>query len=208
VNRTAGDGRPTGRPSSYPIYDFGVTGEGGAYLLRIHVARPLAVVFGRYRGGTPVAVPAGDCIYVGSALGERGKGALRHRLLRHSARSSGKQPHILFAALSEHFARWSTAPGSSASAPQKTLRWHVDYLLDEEATQISAVYILRCLWRLEEAIAALLLQDPSVFVIAPGLGASDARSESHLLGVRADTAWWDTLTERLDALVLPADQAL
>ena len=205
MNRTAGDGRPTGRPSSFPIYDFGVTGEGGAYLLRIHVTRPLAVVFGRFRDGAPIAVPAGDCIYVGSALGARGAGALRHRLLRHTARSGDKPSHVLHAALGEHFAR-SGAPGIPTSAPKKTLRWHVDYLLDEEAAQISAVYILRCPRRLEEAIAALLLQDQRVFVIAPGLGASDARSASHLLGVRADSVWWDRLAEQLNALLLPADQ--
>ena len=48
---------------------------------RVRLAAPRAVVFGRFRGGQPIAVPAGDIFYVGSALG-----GLAARLLRHATR--------------------------------------------------------------------------------------------------------------------------
>ena len=55
--------------------------RGGVSVLHVRLAAPRAVVFGRFRGGQPIAVPAGDIFYVGSALG-----GLAARLLRHATR--------------------------------------------------------------------------------------------------------------------------
>ena len=61
--------------------------RGGVYVLRLAAGAPLLVRFGRYAGGRAIAVPAGECLYVGSALGARGAVALAGRLLRHATRT-------------------------------------------------------------------------------------------------------------------------
>jgi Uri superfamily endonuclease len=63
--------------------------RGGVYVLHVRVAAPLAVVFGRFQGGRPVPLPAGDYFYVGSALN-----GLAARLLRHASRSQVRSPAL------------------------------------------------------------------------------------------------------------------
>jgi Uri superfamily endonuclease len=58
-------------------------------VLHLRVAAPLAVVFGRFQGGRPVPLPAGDYFYVGSALN-----GLAARLLRHASRSQVRSPAL------------------------------------------------------------------------------------------------------------------
>ena len=50
--------------------DITITGDdsqGGAYVLRIRLARDVSVRFGRFRKGEPIAMRAGTYLYVGSA---------------------------------------------------------------------------------------------------------------------------------------------
>ena len=63
----------------------------------------------------------------------------------------------------------------------KTLRWHIDYLLDEAAVAITGVVAIRTMARLEGALVERLLAQPGVVPLAPGLGGSDDRGRSHLL---------------------------
>ena len=169
-------------------------GRGGAYLLRLTVRRPLQVVFGRFRGGRPVAVPAGECLYVGSAM--RGLG---RRLVRHATRTGGRPPHPIRA---EMLARFPAAGLGEDLLPRrgKSLRWHVDYLLDDPAVVLRAALVLRSARRLEASLAGFLQADPHTFPLAPGLGAGDSPGNTHLLGVRAPEAWWASLPETLTAL--------
>ena len=183
--------------------DGEATCSGGVYVLHVRVAAPLSVVFGRFRGGQPVAVPAGDYLYVGSALG-----GLAGRLLRHATRSAvrsralqcdlgpeedraealdyePKAPH----AIRDELAARLAAAGLAARPPAvKRLHWHIDYLLDEPDAALAGVWAWRTAAPLESALAAWLLTLPGVIPLAPSLGASDDRGRTHLLRV----AEWNT----------------
>ena len=152
--------------------------RGGVYVLRLAAGAPLLVRFGRYAGGRAIAVPAGECLYVGSALGARGAVALAGRLLRHATRTGGRPAHAIREPLRARLA----AAGLFAPLPAgKTLRWHIDYLLDEAAVAITGVVAIRTTARLEGALVERLLAQPGVVPLAPGLGGSDDRGRSHLL---------------------------
>ena len=63
------------------------------------------------------------------------------------------------------------------------------------------MFAIRSETRLESKLAHLLEADPQTFIIEKGLGAGDARGETHLLGVSADEAWWRLLARRIGALL-------
>ena len=153
--------------------------SGGVYILWLRVAAPLAVVFGRFHGGQPIAVPAGNYFYVGSAL--NGLGA---RLLRHATRRGDHPPH----ALRDQLAGCLAAAGLPARPPAaKRLRWHVDYLLDEPDAALIGVWAWRTAAPLESALAAWLAAQPDISPLAQGLGASDDPGRTHLLQVAQDS---------------------
>jgi len=62
---------------------------------------------------------------------------------------------------------------------QKTLRWHIDYLLAE--AEIIGCRVDASGHRLECHWARALLRMPEAQVVAPGLGASDCTCPSHLV---------------------------
>lgn len=152
--------------------------SGGVYVLRLRVAAPLAVVFGRFRGGQPITVPAGDYFYVGSAL--NGLGA---RLLRHATRRGDRPPQAIRDALAGQLAA-AKLPARPPAA--KRLHWHVDYLLDEPDVALVGVWSWRTAAPLESALAAWLAAQPGILPLAAGLGASDDRGQTHLLRVSSD----------------------
>ncbi|MBZ0303673.1 MAG: DUF123 domain-containing protein [Anaerolineae bacterium] len=165
------------------------TCETGTYVLRLALAEALELAFGHFQGGTPVALPAGDWVYVGSAL-SRGP-ALGRRLARHATRTGNQPPHALRPAI-------LTAFGIPAPR-QKTLRWHIDYLLDRSEGNLTHGIAVRSTTRLETPIANLLVEQGQVIV--RGLGASDAPGETHLLYWPGGEPAWELLTARLMALV-------
>jgi Uri superfamily endonuclease len=173
---------------------FGDESLGGIYLLRLRVVRDTAVHFGRFRGGQAITVPAGDCLYVGSAM--RGLAA---RLLRHASRTAVDRPHPIRAEMMAAFVDAGLVKAIRPFSP-KRLHWHIDYLLEQPALELIQVFVLRSAVRLETAVARQLAQDPATFIIAPGLGARDDPGGTHLLGVRADAAWWRALPLRLRLL--------
>ncbi len=142
---------------------------GGVYLLRIQVTEPLSVVFGRFRKGVVIPIPAGEYIYVGSALGGLGR-----RLLRHATRSDGSA-HPVRPALIDHFGL--TPP------PAKRLRWHVDYLLEQPEASLTHVIAIHTARRIESSLAEWLMHHPDTWIPASGLGASDDKGHTHLLGL-------------------------
>ncbi len=172
-----------------PITIIGEDVPCGTYLLRIAVARPLTVVFGRFNGGRPVAVSAGKYVYIGSAMGMRGAASLPRRVMRHASRAFGA-PHRLRPELAAAFAAAGLGEGNLIPK-KKTLRWHIDFLLDDPAAEIDRVLILRATRRRESAVAMWLAAQAGVSAPARGLGASDARGETHVFRVPDDGDWWE-----------------
>lgn len=181
------------------IHRFGDITGGGAYLLHARLMWPCTFVFGRYRCGLPVALTAGDYLYVGSALARCGCSTLARRLLRHATRTGGRPPHALRSRLLAELQSALGSPGLRPP-PTKTLRWHIDYLLDGEGVELAAVYLLGDGAGVERAIAAHLAADLRVWAPAPGLGAGDDWGGTHLLGVQGDAAWWQGLLAWLEEL--------
>ena len=157
----------------------------GTYVLWLQVRSDLAVSFGRFDGGRPVAVAAGHYAYVGSAMG-RGGASPGGRLLRHATRTACKPPHAIRAALLVELSAAGLALPRVCPPPAKRLRWHIDYLLDERAVEIVHVMLLRAAVRLESAVARRLAAVPDVAPLRPGLGASDTPGETHLWRLRGE----------------------
>ena len=176
--------------------------QSGAYVLRIRVERPLTVVFGRHRGGRPLAVPAGHVIYVGSAMGRKGSTTLARRLLRHVTRSGQRPPHSLRASLLHCFRRAGLGSRRLKPPEEKRLHWHVDYLLDEVAAELDAVLAIRSSRRKEEQVAGVLARWPHTAALSQGLGATDAAARTHLLCLAGGAAAWPDLLRTLRGEIL------
>jgi Uri superfamily endonuclease len=171
----------------------------GVYLLHIHWPAAGAVAFGRFNGGEPVPLAAGDYLYAGSAMG-RGATALAGRLLRHATRCPPRPPHAWRADLAAALA----AAGLPAT-PQSDKRrhWHIDYLLDEPAADLAHVWAARTAVPLEQPLVAWLAGRPDLHPAPRGLGASDHPGHTHLWrlgpGLRwaallpGLAAWWATV---------------
>lgn len=172
--------------------------ESGAYVLRMRVAAPLSLSFGRFQGGRPIAVPVGDALYVGSAMGKRGSSTLARRLLRHATRTEAQLPHKIRDTLLVQL-RTAGMGGAKLHPPStKTCRWHIDYLLDQPHVELTHILAIRSTERLEPAIAQQLNADPHTATIAPGLGASDSPGATHLLRLNAPPdGWWDVFCNYL-----------
>ncbi len=170
----------------------------GTYLLRIRVMEALAVQFGRFQRCTPILVPEGDYIYLGSALGQRGSVSLPNRLLRHASRSQGQPAHALRPQLWQDLQ--TIFPERPLILPtHKKLRWHVDYLLDEVTVELVQVLVITNDLRLEHELGQMLLAFAGTAVLAPGLGATDMPGNTHLLAIPAADPWWHTLVNHLEA---------
>jgi len=174
--------------------------ESGAYVLRMCVAAPLSLLFGRFQRGRPVAVPAGEALYVGSAMGRRGSSTLARRLLRHATRTPPRPPHPI---REELLARLQDAGmGGPALAPPagKRIHWHIDYLLDRPEVTLTHILAVRSRRPLEATLAQRLNRDPCTAIIAPGLGASDSAAPAHLLRLDAPPGWWEALVDEFISL--------
>ena len=163
---------------------------GGAYVLRIAVARNLRIRFGRFADGRRIAVPQGIFVYVGSAMGsDRGLG---RRLARHASRGNGR-PHGIRQVVVDAFGSMCLPNGG------KRLRWHIDFLMERREVVLTHTIAVRSENRQEEPIADLLMADSGTQVVSAGLGASDAPGRTHLLHAPAHLAWWRGLAEQLTA---------
>ena len=173
---------------------LGSTYTQGIYLLHIHVAAPLTITFGRFQGGRPIAIRPGDYLYIGSALGQRGATSLAGRLLRHATRSDSRPPHAIRTPLTAQLQEMGLITHHKAvTPPSKRCFWHIDYLLDQLAVEITQIIALRTPQRLEAQLARRLAHDPAVAPLVPGLGASDDPHATHLLRVDAAASWWQHL---------------
>jgi len=175
---------------------MGQDGPGGVYLLRIQVVKSASIRFGQYRLGglLEVEVRAGEYVYVGSAQGQQGSTTLAGRLLRHTARTASKPPHLIQSMLTDRL----QSEGLEGAKPKgKSMHWHVDYLLDLETVEISHVIAFRSKAKIEARLAAMIEAMPETIVFAPGLGASDQAGSAHLLRVEADEKWWNYVADLL-----------
>jgi Uri superfamily endonuclease len=180
---------------------FGNTSLGGTYILRLGVNEPLHIAFGRFLQGTPIYVPPGDYLYIGSALSQKGSSSLARRLLRHATRSGKKPCHLILPYLQSQFVQVGLADALLNPPRQKKKYWHVDYLLDEASVELKHIHVIRSSQRLESIVSKNLMQDSATTVIKAGLGARDAVGETHLLGVTAVADWWQQLPQKIIPLL-------
>jgi Uri superfamily endonuclease len=175
--------------------------QSGVYLLRMVVNQPIRVALGRFCGGRPLTFPAGDYLYVGSALAEHGSTTLAHRLLRHATRSDALPAHPIRAEMLQCFV--AVGLGSAGLTPPTGKRcfWNVDFLLNHLAVELTQIYTMRTRCCLEPMIAHMLLADKHTYLVAKGLGARDHPGSTHLLGVQAPVTWWVELSSRLALLL-------
>lgn len=122
---------------------WGSESQGGVYILRLWVAEMLRVKFGRFQQGKSIAVPPGEYVYVGSALGQKGSGSLARRLLRHASRSDAANPQPIRQHLLVLFPQIGLGPQPLRPPTGKKLRWHVDFLLDESGVELKMVCLVR-----------------------------------------------------------------
>lgn len=180
----------------------GNVGRQGCYLLRLRLRDNLDLAFGRFAGGCAFPLPAGEYLYVGSAMGQRGASSLPNRLLRHATRSEDRHPH----AIRDDLLAMLTAVGLSTIPPkQKRCHWHVDFLLDQSAVTLTQIYMVCAPFPVEHALADWLATQPETAVIVSGLGASDHRGATHLLRTKATETWWSGLAEQLQQTILDTE---
>jgi Uri superfamily endonuclease len=175
--------------------------QSGTYILRIFAREALALAFGRFRHGKMIDIPAGEYIYVGSALAAKGAVSLGRRLVRHATRSGEKEPHHIRPQMIEALRQTGLGCDNLLLGNGKRLFWNIDYLLDRSAVELRSVIAIRSTRRLEARIARLLEDDPGTFIIKKGLGASDSPGHTHLLGLRGGDDWWSALPEKLRQLL-------
>lgn len=183
-----------------PVVILGADDLGGVYLLRIRLRRGVRLRFGRFQGGRPVSLAAGEYGYVGSALARPGAAALARRLLRHATRVSGGS-HPVRPLLLQALRDAGLASAAMRPPTTKRLHWHVDYLLEHRAATLVGVVALRTSVAREDDLAALLAAEPQARMATRGLGASDAAGPTHLFGVPADAAWWTDLIDRIAVIL-------
>ncbi len=175
---------------------LGQPGQSGVYILRIHVQQWFEISFGRFKKGKQITFVPGEYLYLGSALGVSGAASLAHRLLRHATRGAPHPPQLIRNDLLAYFHAIGRPSGSPLAQKPKKLFWHIDYLLQQSAAELRQVIVMHTVRDLEPLLAQQLNADRCTFVVESGLGASDNRGATHLLGVHATEGWWHTSLEK------------
>jgi Uri superfamily endonuclease len=173
----------------------------GAYLLRLHVRCDVAVRFGRFQGGRAILVPKGDVVYVGSAMAQRGSMALARRLLRHATRHDAGNPQRIRGEMLRVFKKVGLGAADLQPPGKKKLFWNIDYLLEEEAVDLSHVVVVRTGLKLEEKLARFLEAEPNSRALAKGLGAHDSYGRTHVFLIQETADWWRQLPYRVEGLL-------
>ena len=179
------------------IVIIGDDSQAGTYILRIRLKENTALKFGRFKKGKLISLPAGDYLYIGSALSEKGATSLARRLIRHATRRTPQPPHPIREKMINRFSECGLGPRDPLPKRGKTLHWNVDFLLDLPSAELVAILAIRSAARLENRIAKRCEQDPHTEIIEPGLGANDAPGNTHLLRIRSDSMGWASLTEKV-----------
>lgn len=178
-----------------PIHIFGVDAQSGTYVLRLKIMEPLTISFGRFMKGQPITIPAGESLYVGSAM--RGLG---RRLIRHASRCGTLPPHPIREIMLSRFNAVGLGSGNLLPSKGKHCHWNIDYLLEQTSVTLFEVYIIRSAAPLEARLGRQLDRDTATFHYRKGLGANDLPGSTHLLGVSGGEGWWDSLPKVLVSL--------
>lgn len=185
-----------------PFTLYGRSERQGTYLLLVRLARPICVSFGRFLNGKPLQLEAGSYLYLGSALG---KGTstfpLARRLLRHTSRTIGKEPHAIRESLRDLLLQNNLMAKQAPDSSQKRLHWHIDYLLDRPEASIVHIVIIRSATRLEPVLARYLQSSPETSVPAERLGAQDTSHDTHLLHCSDPQTLLERLGRKLSLLM-------
>ena len=179
------------------IVIIGDDSQAGTYILRIHLKENTTLKFGRFKKGKRISLPAGDYLYIGSALSEKGATSLARRLIRHATRRNPQPPHPIREKMINRFSECGLGPGDLLLKHGKTLHWNVDFLLDLLSVELVNIFAIRSGERLENRLAKRLEQDPHTEIIEPGLGANDTPGNTHLLRIREDRTGWASLTNKV-----------
>ena len=183
------------------ILIIGNDSQAGTYILRIRLKENTTLKFGRFKKGKLVSLPAGDYVYIGSALSEKGSTSLARRLIRHATRSGDKPQHAIREAMVKQFHNCGLGPSDPLPKNGKKLFWNVDFLLDLPSVELVNIFAIRSSERLENRLAKQLERDPHTEIIERGLGANDAPGATHLLRIRADKIWWASLMDKVRAVL-------
>ena len=183
------------------IVIIGDASQAGTYILRIRLKENTTLKFGRFKKGKLISLPAGDYVYVGSALSEKGSTSLARRLIRHATRSNQKLPHPIREKMINRFIECGLGHRDLLPKHGKTLHWNIDFLLDLQSAELVNILAIRSTERLENRIAKRLEWDSHTEIIERGLGANDAPGATHLLRVREDRIWWASLADKVRAVL-------
>ncbi|MCE2440332.1 MAG: DUF123 domain-containing protein [Candidatus Latescibacteria bacterium] len=184
-------------PEESPIIVLGSDSQSGCYILRVRLAEYSALAFGGFKRGKIIELPAGEYVYVGSAMSKKGAASLANRLVRHATRSHKKRSHRIRGEMLRRFNAIGLGNGSLKPTVQKNLHWNIDHLLDLPVAELTGACILRTREHLEARLGQFLERDPHTIVVENGLGANDVPGNTHLLRLVARNAWWTSLPERL-----------
>ena len=179
------------------IVIIGDDSQAGTYILRIRLKENTALKFGQFKKGKLISLPAGDYLYIGSALSEKGATSLARRLIRHATRRNPQPPHPIREKMIDRFNECGLGPRDPLPKRGKTLHWNVDFLLDLPSAELVTILAIRSTERLEKSLAKRLEQDSHTEIIEPGLGANDAPGNTHLLRIRSDSMGWASLTDKV-----------
>ena len=179
---------------------IGDESHAGTYILRIHLQKDTTLRFGRFKKGKLISTRAGEYVYIGSALAEKGATTLARRLIRHATRSGDQRPHRIRETMLRQFAECGLGDANLLPQRGKTLHWNVDFLLDLFSAELMGISAIRSRKRLEDRLAKRLEEDPHTEVIERGLGANDVPGNTHLLRVSATEAWWASLPNLLASM--------
>lgn len=177
---------------------FGRESRCGTYLLRIRVNQTFSTSCGRFKSGKRITFTAGDYLYIGSAMAEKGSVCLARRLVRHASRLGTGRAHPIRDRMLTMFPTAGLCDGDITPSNLKRPKWNVDHPLDHSAAELTAAYLLRTSLNMEAALAKLLENDRGTVAFEPGLGANDVRGNTHLLRVDAGEEWWDRLPKKLN----------
>jgi Uri superfamily endonuclease len=190
------------REKEFRIVILGGQSQSGSYLLRLRVHENLRLPFGRFKKGKVISVPAGEYIYVGSALAKKGGVSLGRRLVRHATRTGAKQPHKIRSYMLNFFKTIGLGAGDLLPKNGKHLFWNVDHLLDHELVDLVSAIVIRSEKRLERELGQLLESEACIHIFEKGLGANDVPGNTHILRVEADERWWLSLPDKLECFLI------
>ncbi|MEI8102809.1 MAG: DUF123 domain-containing protein [Chlorobium sp.] len=173
---------------------FGKNHRIGSYILIINLAAPSRIAFGKFQQGALFTIPAGDYLYIGSALGNGVSGSpLARRVLRHTTRAHSQPNHKIREPLCTHLIDNKITEKSESPRSRKKLRWHIDYLLDLPEAEITHIVLIRSPLSIEQKLAELVEQLDETSLIAPRLGAQDSKKSTHILKTTNVKQLLDTL---------------